>query len=76
VVAVSGSGEVDDTRQSDACRGRHSDDTGRQFAMSLTGKPMPEFYVNVLRADDEFRRVPASTLVAGAPAVLHFYNAG
>ena len=44
--------------------------------MSLTGKPMPEFYVNVLRADDEFLRVPASTLVAGAPAVVHFYNAG
>jgi hypothetical protein len=44
--------------------------------MSLTGKPMPEFYVKVLRGDGKPERVPASSLVAGAPAVVHFYNAG
>lgn len=52
------------------CRKTH------QCAMGLTGKPMPEFHVKVLRADDRPERIPASSLVAGAPAVLHFYNAG
>jgi hypothetical protein len=46
-------------------------------AMSLTGKPMPEFFVKMLRADGaEPERVPASSLFFGAPTVVHFYNAG
>ena len=45
--------------------------------MSLTGKPMPEFFVKVLRADGvEPERMPAASLVFGAPTVIHFYNAG
>jgi hypothetical protein len=45
--------------------------------MSLTGKPLPEFFVKVLRADGvEPERMPASSLVFGAPTVIHVYNAG
>ena len=46
-------------------------------AMSLTGKPMPEFFVKVLPADGTApKRVSASSLVHGTPTVIHFYNSG
>lgn len=45
-------------------------------AMSLTGAPCPEFHVKVLDADGGHTRAPFSALVAGSPAVIHFYNAG
>ena len=46
-------------------------------AMSLTGKPMPEFFVKVLPADGAApERVSASSLVRGTPTVIHFYNSG
>ena len=45
--------------------------------MSLTGEPMPEFFVKVLPADGTApKRVPASSLVHGTPTVIHFYNSG
>lgn len=44
--------------------------------MSLTGKPCPEFHVKVLRPGAAPSRVPFSALSAGAPTVIHFYNAG
>ena len=46
-------------------------------AMSLTGEPMPEFFVKVLPADGTApKRVSASSLVHGTPTVIHFYNSG
>lgn len=45
-------------------------------AMSLTGTPCPEFHVKVLGIDGGITRAPISALVAGIPAVIHFYNSG
>ena len=45
--------------------------------MSLTGEPMPEFFVKVLPADGAApERVSARSLVRGTPTVIHFYNSG
>ena len=47
--------------------------------MNLTGKPCPEFHVKVLRRGRRKgapERVAFSTLSAGVPTVIHFYNAG